>query len=61
MLPHRMKMASVSNPAGSPGVYTRAGIAIRGRCGMMTVNILTLYMIMVFATWSYFLGDEEDM
>ncbi|MFB3814861.1 MAG: hypothetical protein ACE14L_12205 [Terriglobales bacterium] len=27
---------------------------------MLTLNILTLYMVMVFATWSYFLDKSED-
>jgi hypothetical protein len=25
-----------------------------------TLNILTLYMVMVFATWTYFLDKEEE-
>ncbi len=25
-----------------------------------TINILTLYMVMVFATWTYFLDEDRD-
>ncbi len=30
------------------------------RWHMVTINILTLYMVRVFATWSYFLDKGED-
>jgi hypothetical protein len=50
---------------GSCAIYADARFGATTRVGFMeileTLNILTLYMVMVFATWTYFLDKEEDL
>jgi hypothetical protein len=50
---------------GSCAIYADARFGATTQAGVMetleTLNIITLYMVMVFATWTYFLDKEEDL